>query len=70
MLTNVNKLELRLSQDSKYKFSPMDISLKQDLGEPSKLKMSQIVEKVHNFLDPPRIIWAILNLGKKLIFDE
>ena len=53
MLTNVNKLELRLSQDSKYKFSPMDISLKQDLGEPSKLKMSQIVEKVHNFLAPP-----------------
>ena len=24
------------------------------LGEPSKQKMSQIVEKVHNFLDPPR----------------
>ena len=25
----------------------------QMLGEPSKKKISQIVEKVHNFLDPP-----------------
>ena len=24
-----------------------------NLGEPSKKKMSQKVEKVHNFLDPP-----------------
>ena len=35
------------------------------LGEQSKLEMSHIVEKVHNFLDSlPRIIWTILNLGK------
>ena len=36
------------------------------LGEPPKKIMSQIVEKVHNFLDPPppRIIWTFLNLGK------
>ena len=34
--------------------------------------MSQIVGKVHNFLDPPppRIIWTILDMKKKLIFDD
>ena len=36
-------------------------------GSIPKKKISQIVEKVHNFLDPPppRIMWTILNLGKK-----
>ena len=33
------------------------------LGEPSKQKMSQKVENVHNFLAPP-LIWIFLNLGK------
>ena len=38
-----------------------------NLGEPSKKKMSQKLEKVHNFLAPPpslRVIWTFLNLGK------
>ena len=35
-------------------------------GSHPNIKMSQIVEKVHNFLapPPPRIIWTILKLGK------
>ena len=37
------------------------------LGDQSKGKMSQEVEKVHNFFDRPpslRMIWTLLNLGK------
>ena len=38
------------------------------IREESQTKMSQKVEKVHNFLDPPphspRMFWTFLNLGK------
>ena len=37
------------------------------LREAFKKKKFQIMEKVHNFLDPPpspRMIWTFLNLGK------
>ena len=43
------------------------ILLPQIIREASKIKMSQRVEKVHNFLDPPpspRMFWTFLNLGK------
>ena len=47
------------------------IIVKTYLREPSKQKMSQIVEKVHNLLDPPpRIMWTFFEFGKKLIFDD
>ena len=42
-----------------------------DLGEPSKLKMSQIGERVHNFLDPPpQDNLDYFEFGKKLIFEK
>ena len=49
------------------------VTVKKQLRGAIKKKMSQIVEKVHNFLDPPpppRMIWTFLNLGKKMIFDD
>ena len=43
--------------------------IKPNLGEPSKLKMSQIVEKVHNFLDPPPLgNLDYFEFGKKIDF--
>ena len=42
-----------------------------ELGEPSKQKMSQIVEKVPNFLDPlPKDNLDYFEFGKKLIFND
>ena len=38
------------------------------LGEPFKQKMSQIVEKVHNFLDPLPLNWTILIWEEKDIY--
>ena len=46
-------------------------SVKVFLGEPSKHEMSQIVEKVHNFLDPPpQDNVDYFEFGKKMIFDD
>ena len=39
------------------------------LGEHAQKKMSQIVEKVHNFLDPQDDL-NFFEFGKKLIFDD
>ena len=46
--------------------------LRTNLEEPSKQKMSQIVEKGHNFLDPPypQDNLDFFEFGKKLIFDD
>ena len=43
---------LKFSNKDKLKKHQSEIH-KAKLGEPSKQKLSQIVEKVHNFLDPP-----------------
>ena len=41
------------------------------IREPSKQKMSQIVEKVHNFLDPrPQDNLDYFEFGGKLVFDD
>ena len=43
-----------------------------NLGEPSKKKMSQKVEKVHNFLDPPPPLgwFGLFWIWKKLEFED